>query len=128
MKFIYLFVLLFPITSNASVLNFSCEGVNRGNKIANSPSNFDMKVDSSSGAIFNIPGFVAPGCVNLLNPKSPKISITDDAFSMSCENDRASTFIKLSRYSGKLNIDSVLSGDENRNGLWNCTLQKSKKF
>jgi hypothetical protein len=71
---------------------------------------------------------VAPGCVNLLNPKSPKISITDDAFSMSCENDRASTFIKLSRYSGKLNIDSVLSGDENRNGLWNCTLQKSKKF
>lgn len=127
MKFICLLLLIFPITSIASILNFSCDGINRGNQIANSPSTFDMKVDSSSGAIFNLPAFVVPGCVNF-NPKIPKITITDDALTMFCENERASTFIKFSRYSGKLNIDSAVRGNDNRNGTWNCVLQKNKIF
>jgi hypothetical protein len=102
--------------------------MNQGNQIANSPSNFDIKVNSETGELFNIPGYIVPGCMNFNNPKPPKFSINEDMALTSCSNDYAFTNIIFSRNSGKLNITSEVKGNDRRNGVWNCVAQRKKLF
>lgn len=102
----YLLILLLIMCnqSKAESIILSCAGTNYGEF-----KSFDINVNSSTGEMWGFPGYVAPGCIRIDKIKdsmSDKFSATSSTVETSCANNIWTSFLRLSRTTGNLNVST----------------------
>jgi hypothetical protein len=112
----------------AKVLSLHCPGTNQGNDIQTSYEPVDIQVQVSTGEIFGFPLYKAPGCGDVFGNLKVESKVTENQYQTDCENNHASSIIRLNRYSGALTITTVF---KNKNETWwdgryMCSQQKRK--
>lgn len=142
-KFILLgLVALVCSIANAGSTNFYCSGVMKGEGISDSPYDFDLLVDSSTGYMAGFPDGLALGCfqINALKImgleefKPMKCLIDDTAATCYCDNYKITKKFTFSRRSailivnGYINVNEPISGDRITRGRFACQKLKNKAF
>ena len=104
--------------TQAETIDFQCQGVVRGEDIDDSPTTFEIVVNTDSGEINGFPGWVAPGCI-----KPYKIDFKIDArqAQQSCSSHavESTSVITLSRLTGHLTISTLRPQKNKRVVTWN---------
>ena len=102
-KYFFIFVMTFSTISHGQNITMTCSGLFDGQM-----QKFDITVNTKNGDMYGFPNIVAVGCARLkaddaLNDTN---SIDNNYASVSCKNNIWTSFLKLSRNSGNLNIST----------------------
>ncbi len=127
-KIIVAFILVFQICSAfPEEIFLQCQGSNKGSNIAESSSNFSIKVDTDSGDIWSYPSYLMGGvCVEYKSNEfiSGACRKNETNFSCSCSSVRGSANYKLSRISLILDTSIYFKNNEVWTGRFQCVNAK----
>ena len=125
------------LSASGESTNLYCSGVTKGRGIADSPYDFDLIVDSKTGAMSGFPSGLFLACLALNAEKlnAMKCSIDEISANCSCQNYGITKKFSLSRRSGILIVDTFavdkngeLVDDMTMQGKFICKKIKDKVF
>lgn len=111
----------------AKVLSLHCPGTNQGDNVRTEYEPVDIQVHVPTGEVFGFPNYKAPGCMDTFGNRTIKSKVTENYYKTDCNNNHASSLIRLNRYSGALTITTQFTKDNIWwHGRYMCTEQKKK--
>ena len=116
--------------ASATVITLYCEGITRGSDIVDSPSSKVIELDTVSKRIQSVSPSPTACFIGKLQRKNTHLY--DDSTDFSCLSDVAESYIKLSRYTLKLEeITRFIGRGGKKDNFWIgefiCT-EKQRKF
>lgn len=109
-KAIFLFFsLFFTNFAFSQSLKFACEGQMSTSNALPSELSFDLSVIVNPTAMFDYPNRIALGCTD--SDSKEKCQSSDSRIECKCESSFATSSLTLSRYTGRLEIVTILKKD-----------------
>jgi hypothetical protein len=125
----------FPISAFANEILLTCKGTVKGSGFRDTDLTFTVKVNMNTGELYGFPNAIALGCMSSeYKEHTIKYNVTDSDFSMDCMDPGfASSFLKLNRYTGILEVINIMfkekSGEDSTNrGVYKCNISENRKF